>query len=130
MVRSRFRDFQMRSSKSSSWKRSAYAAVASLSLALLCLGVLRDWNLHARFNLLLHGYVFYELRVPNGTGDFANVGNNQFVSRLVYCDGKCIGFLDPFGQFTPKGSDERPEEAPWRGTIAVYCLMLLCFAIF
>jgi len=105
--------------------------LAFLAGFLICLGIVRNWNLHARLALLLRGHVFCELTAP---GDYKPVSahntNHLLVSRTVYSNGKYIGFLDSFGQFIPKESNT-PDEARLRSaTVVLFCAMYAFAASF
>src|SRR5260221_10001575 len=57
-------------------KSSICALIACLAGFLLCASVLRNWSVHARFNLLLNGHLFSELVDPKGL-DAELVHNRQ-----------------------------------------------------
>src|SRR5258706_7552695 len=107
-------------------KSSICALIACLAGFLLCASVLRNWSVHARFNLLLNGHLFSELVDPKGL-DAELVHNRQhlLVSKLVFSGGEYRGFLDGFGQFIPKDSDRPAEDRLRNGTLIVNSLMFI-----
>ena len=57
-----------------------------------------DWNVHARFSLLLQGHVFCSLESPSQFKE-PPVASAGFVSKWVYTRGACIGYLNRYGDF-------------------------------
>src|SRR5271165_1716047 len=58
-----------------------------------------NWTLHARLNLLLQGYVFCHFEPPSELKTSPPLLPAEFVSTLVYNNGSCVGYLNPYGDF-------------------------------
>jgi hypothetical protein len=71
----------------------------ALAVAWLALQFIQsNRDLHARLNLLLHGYVFCSLEEP-GASQHITVPTNEMIWKLVCKRGACLGYFDLSGQF-------------------------------
>ncbi len=107
---------------------SAWTFVACIVFLIVGFGCLHSWEARARLTLLLHGHVFCDLIAPGGSAELPGPGHT-FVSKLVYCHGKCVGSLDPFAQFSPKDATEIGDKALRRATTAIHLVMPLCVVV-
>jgi len=76
--------------------------LALLALSWLMVHSIRyNWNVHARFSLLLHGHVFCQFQSPSEV-QHPPTASAGFVSKWVYMHGVCIGFLNRYADFVSK----------------------------
>ena len=90
-----------------------------------------NWLLHARFDMLLRGYVFCHVEIPPDLSQLAEPKPTGFISALVYQNSTCIGSLNRYGTFvlrneTAASQDEREAK---RG-IVLFVLEYMFGAIF
>lgn len=98
----------------------------ALTIALLaCLFshlLLSNWTLHARFNLLLHGYLFVELKPPGQYEGLSTERVPSFVSRWVFKENECLGYLDRYGNFISESRSENWDGLDARTIVATAIL--------
>jgi hypothetical protein len=102
--------------------------IASSTGALLFWSLLHNWQLHARFMLLLNGYAVCQLAAPGP--DAALIQNtNRFVAFTVYRHGELVGTLDTYGQFIPTGLTGPNANVLEMSTVALFVGFWCCVVV-
>ena len=84
-----------------------------------------NWTLHARFNLLLQGHVFCHLEPPSQFKEPPITNTIGFISKWVYLDRKCIGYVNPYGEFISTGMVGRLDPLNNNAMVSILCLFYL-----
>ena len=85
--------------------------------------VQHNWELHARFNLFLHGHVLCQLKSSEQFTKPPLAITTGFVSKYVYAHGEYIGYLNRYGGFFSTENIASQDQAS-SGTVTLDAVLL------
>jgi hypothetical protein len=113
-------------------KRWTWMLLMIAALGLLFVHLLQyNWTLHARMNLLFRGYVLCHLQSPSQMKPPSEPLPPMFVSKLVYANGVCVGYLDRYGYFLPisnAGNRDQLNAKTTTDVVILFCLERILIA--